>query len=111
MKELRVSKGLSQKVLGEIVGLKQPTIRDMEHGRITTTLERASVFADYFKVSLDYLVGRSTDWMKNDKTTDSLASDEQELLETYRKLKEFNKGIVLGKSQTLLETQDKRGKK
>ncbi|GHU54215.1 transcriptional regulator [Clostridia bacterium] len=59
LKRLRTSNRLSQKTLGEIIGLKPSAIKEMEHGRITTTLERAAVIADYFNVSLDYLVVRA----------------------------------------------------
>ncbi len=61
LKALRHSRNLSQSALGEIVGLKPQAINDMEHGRIKTTIDRAILFADYFDVSLDYLVGRSDD--------------------------------------------------
>ena len=33
----------------------------MEHGRSKTTLDKAILLADYFDVSLDYLVGRTDD--------------------------------------------------
>ena len=59
LKALRTDKGLTQKSLGDVVGLRPRTINDMEHGRIRTTLDRAVIFADFFDVSLDYLVGRS----------------------------------------------------
>ena len=61
LKELRLANGLSQKALGEIIGIKAQAINDMEHNRIKTTMDRAIALADYFNVSLDYLVGRSND--------------------------------------------------
>lgn len=59
LKSIRIANGLSQKALGEIIGIKPQTINDMEHGRIKTTLDRAIALADYFDVSIDYLVGRT----------------------------------------------------
>lgn len=59
LKELRLSKNLSQSALGNIIGIKAQAINDMEHGRIKTTLDRTIALADYFDVSIDYLVGRS----------------------------------------------------
>ena len=59
LKELRFSNNLSQVELGKAVGLSKQTINDIEHNRSKTTLDRAMVIADYFEVSLDYLVGRS----------------------------------------------------
>jgi len=59
LRELRQSRGLTQKAIGEVVGVKTQVINDMEHGRCMTSLDRAIALADYFDVSLDYLVGRS----------------------------------------------------
>jgi len=59
LKELRLSKNLSQKALGEIIDVKAQAVNDMEHGRIKTTIDKAIILADYFNVSIDYLVGRS----------------------------------------------------
>jgi transcriptional regulator with XRE-family HTH domain len=59
LKELRLARGVSQGTLGAAVGIKAQAVNDMEHGRIKTTLDRAAAIADYFGVSLDYLVGRS----------------------------------------------------
>ncbi|GHU59598.1 transcriptional regulator [Clostridia bacterium] len=73
-------------------------------------------FADYFDVSVDYLLRQEeptrphTGYVTGVNV--SLADDEQELLETYRKLKAFNKGVMFGKLQMLLETaktQDSEG--
>jgi DNA-binding XRE family transcriptional regulator len=61
LKELRNSRNHSQKTLGEAIGLSMQTINDIEKGRSNTTLEKAIAIADYFDVSLDYLVGRSDD--------------------------------------------------
>lgn len=61
LKELRLSKSLSQRALGEVIGLKPQAINDMEHDRVKTTLDRACALADYFDVSLDYLCGLSDD--------------------------------------------------
>lgn len=61
LRELRLSKQLSQSELGQVIGIKAQAINDMEHGRVKTTLDRAVALADFFGVSLDYLVGRSDD--------------------------------------------------
>jgi len=59
LKELRTASNLTQKEIGSIIGVKTQAINDMEHGRCKTSLDRAIALADYFDVSLDYLVGRS----------------------------------------------------
>ena len=59
LRELRTARGMTQAAVGEIIGIKAQSISDMEHGRIKTSLDRAILLADFFDVSLDYLVGRS----------------------------------------------------
>lgn len=59
LKELRLLKNLSQKLFGEIIGLSMQTVNDMERGRSTTTFEKLVLIADYFDVSVDYLLGRT----------------------------------------------------
>ncbi len=59
--ELRKSAGMTQKQLGESVGLSMQAINDIEKCRRQTTLPKSILFADFFDVSLDYLVGRSDD--------------------------------------------------
>ncbi len=59
LKQLRLSKNLSQQALGVVIGIKPQSVNDMEHGRIKTTIDRAIALARYFNVSIDYLVGES----------------------------------------------------
>ncbi len=42
-----------------MVGLSYTAISDIERGRRTTTIEKLVAIADYFEVSIDYLVGRT----------------------------------------------------
>ena len=56
---LRKSRNLSQREVAEAVGATKVFICDIEKSRRTTTLDKAVALADYFDVSLDYLVGRS----------------------------------------------------
>ncbi|MEA4848236.1 MAG: helix-turn-helix transcriptional regulator [Clostridiaceae bacterium] len=59
VKELRIKKNLKQSELGEIVGLTCTAISDIERARRATTLEKLEALADYFDVSVDYLMGRT----------------------------------------------------
>mgnify|MGYP001156489924 CR=1 FL=1 len=56
---LRNQKNLKQSELGEIVGLTYTAISAIERGRRMTTIEKLVAIADYFDVSIDYLVGRT----------------------------------------------------
>lgn len=57
--DLRTRKKLSMKDLGTIVGISDEAIRLMEKARRSPSFEVLCSLADYFNVSLDYLVGRS----------------------------------------------------
>ena len=56
--ELRKQRGLSQKELGEAVGLSHKAISTIESGSRFTTIEKLVLLADFFGVSTDYLLGR-----------------------------------------------------
>lgn len=52
---------LSQKALASILGISDAAVTMMEKGRRAPSFEVLCALADYFDVSLDYLVGRSDD--------------------------------------------------
>ena len=58
---LRKQRGLSQKELGEAVGLSHKAISTIESGARSTTIEKLVLLADFFQVSTDYLLGRKDD--------------------------------------------------
>jgi transcriptional regulator with XRE-family HTH domain len=62
---LRKNKNLKQQELADIIGISIFTLKDIEYGKCKTTLDRVIVFADFFDVSIDYLVGRSDNPNKN----------------------------------------------
>jgi transcriptional regulator with XRE-family HTH domain len=55
---LRKKAGIKQSELGEAVGLSLKQISNMEIGRRSPSVEVLVAIADYFKISLDSLVGR-----------------------------------------------------
>ena len=55
---LRKTAGISQTELGEIVGLAQRTISNYENKESEPSIETLIKLADYFDVSVDYLIGR-----------------------------------------------------
>ena len=59
--DLRKRCGLSQKELGEAVGLSHKAISTIESGARSTTIEKLVLLADFFQVSTDYLLGRKDD--------------------------------------------------
>ena len=58
LKELRESRHLTRTALGELCGLGKNAIGQYERHEKTPSLKTLLILADYFQVSLDYLVGR-----------------------------------------------------
>ena len=67
LKHLRESRGLSQDDFASKFDLKQTTIGMYERGLREPKLEKLNQFATFFNVSLDYLVGRTSDPTKEYK--------------------------------------------
>ena len=59
LKELRKSSKISQIKLQMNTGIEQALISKYESGKRIPPTETLIIFADYFNVSLDYLVGRT----------------------------------------------------
>ena len=61
LKELRKQSGATQKQMGEYLGITTRAYQYYEEGNRYPDFESLLALADYFKTSLDYLVGRSDD--------------------------------------------------
>jgi len=57
VRELRKQRNLSQKELGEALGLTQKAISTIESGNRVTTIEKLILLAKFLDVSADYLLG------------------------------------------------------
>lgn len=106
IKLLRVKNGLKQEELGNIVHVTQTAVSQWEKGRKSPDKETAIALADFFGVSLDFLLGRTTEWTSfyyagniNDsnfvqgsgsitvgENSTSSSCEEAELLRIYREL-------------------------
>lgn len=58
IRKLRLKAGITQEVLADMLDVTRTQISDLENGKTSTSLERLSQLADYFKVPSDYLLGR-----------------------------------------------------
>lgn len=59
LRTLREECGLSQEQLGQIIGVKRYSIYTYEKGKSCPDMEGLIALAEYFQVSIDYLVGRT----------------------------------------------------
>ncbi len=59
IKDLRRKNGMTQEALGKIIGVKRDSIYTYEKGLNYPEVRNLIILADYFGVSIDYLVGRT----------------------------------------------------
>ena len=58
LQQLREKKRISRRVLSELCGLHSNAIRRYENGENEPTLHSLVAIAEYFEVSVDFLLGR-----------------------------------------------------
>lgn len=61
LKELRKTNNLTLEQLGKNIGSTKATMSNFETGQKKPSLDMIIKIADYFQVSIDYLVGRTDD--------------------------------------------------
>ena len=111
IKKARNDRHLSQRALADIIGVSQQTVGSWEVGRTSPDNEMLKKLAAFFKVSVDYLLGRTDEpqgtgfqkgllgninsdshggWqnMSLDDDDDSMDTESQKLLADYRQLDE-----------------------
>ncbi|CBJ23251.1 transcriptional regulator [Streptococcus mitis B6] len=76
LKELRQEKKLSQKELAENIGVHYRTLQNWENGESQIKPEKAQQLADFFGVSVGYLLG-----YEEAKTLENILKDAEEYLE------------------------------
>ena len=61
LKELRINKNLTQANVADILNIQREVYRRYETGSRSMPIELWIKLADYYDVSLDYLVGRTSE--------------------------------------------------
>ncbi len=104
LRELRRQRGITMKELGNAFGLAESTISQYETGKRQPDNETLVKFAEYFHVTVDYLLGKEQKnefVAQNDKLYD-------ENLELFRKLPTEKKKQALEYLRFLVEHQEKQ---
>lgn len=94
LKEIRFECGLKRSTLAEDLQMNAGTIANYENGIRQAPYECLIKFADYFDVSVDYLLGRS-EGEKPSAASNSLSAEERELLKLFRSLGRTGKSRVI----------------
>lgn len=61
LKRFRKQFKVTQKVAAEVSGVSERVYQSYEYGKVVPTVTILMALADFYDVSLDYLVGRSDD--------------------------------------------------
>ena len=59
LKDLREDRDLKQKELSSLLSIHQTTYSDYELGRLNVPISALHTLADFYNVSIDYLLGRT----------------------------------------------------
>lgn len=105
IRELRIGKGITQSELGKILSVQKAAISKYELGRATPSPEILKKLADYFHVSIDYLLGISDSPLSENQNANNkhpaFTDDEYKLLSNYRKLNHVGKVAAQGSVEAL----------
>jgi len=122
---LRKEKNLSQEQIGKIIKLSKQAVNEIEKGRAKVSLDNACLLADFYGVSLNYLVGKSeksdqfrlmestseyssdTNGISEGNTENKLSNEEKLILDIFRNLDDISKGRLIERSRILLEESPK----
>lgn len=108
LKKLRQELGMNQTQLATAIGLSRSAIAMYESGQREPDLETLYTIAEYFKVSVDYLVGKSNIREKAPaKVGVKLDDFTYALFDETKDLTDADKEMLLGMAKMLKERKDK----
>jgi transcriptional regulator with XRE-family HTH domain len=99
IKEQRNAKGLSQRELGDLFGITQQAVGRWETGQALPDAPTLGKLADFFNISVDYLLGR-------DNTISALSRKEEKKPKDLQKLLEQHEIMFDGATLTEEDKQD-----
>lgn len=95
LKEIREECGLKRSELARELGINAGTIANYEKEKRQAPYEYLMIFAEYFDVSIDYLLGRKEDEKPMIDISKTLSIEERQLLEKFRKLDKTAKSRII----------------
>ena len=99
LKELRTSKGLSMREAAKQLELPPTTYCNWENGEREPNSEMMVRLADFYGVSIDYMIGRTDE--REVKAQTFVTRSEDELLSLFRSMNEEQKGLILSTAKAI----------
>ena len=100
LKELRLAERKTQMEVANHLGIKQSSYQNYEAGITEPNVENLIKLANFYNVSIDYLVDRDF----NNQVY--LTEQERAMIESFKKLSEVNKIKVVSYTLGVLSTQE-----
>ena len=96
LKDMRLKRGISQKILGIEIGVSQQNISKYENDIASIPIVVLIAMSEYFKVSTDYILGLSDERynLKMQMTFNKEVDEYYEIIELYKRLDTKNKKLV-----------------
>lgn len=113
IRELRLSRNISQRELGNAIGTAQQTISRLEVCNYSPPVDLVINLAEYFDVSIDYLLGFS-DYrysFESRQKLDKHIEENYDLIKNYEKLGDVNRKTLQIILERLIETEFETNKR
>ncbi|MGN0464846.1 MAG: helix-turn-helix domain-containing protein [Lachnospiraceae bacterium] len=104
IRELRTSRGLSQKDLGSIINVSQQTISRYEQTNSNIPNDVLIKLSQFFQISIEYLLAKNPEPKYNTRVTESFRKKDN-ILDLYQSLDEINQQTMLLLGNRLLDVQ------
>ncbi len=111
LRELRKSQKLTLQELSKILGVSPQVLSRYELCEREADYKTTCKIAEYFDVSVDYLLGFSDYFYPDKLGIAQLSSEELKLIDDYRELNQSGKRLVNETIKTLLSTSVRSGQK
>lgn len=110
IKEYRLELGLTQKELAEKIGSTSKNIWAYENNISTPPIDILINLSNFFRCSIDYLVGRENDFgnITIQSEGESLTAQEKELLDGFRSLSPGTQEMILRVLTGAIQTERKK---
>lgn len=103
IKDLREDKDLTQEKIAQILHMHKTQYQRYENAEYNSFFEAMIEIANYYKVSLDYIAGRTND--KRGLSRSEMNEQETLLIKNFRSLSENGKGKILERMEVIIESE------
>lgn len=112
LKDLRKERGLTVQQVADLMGVSKGSYNYYELGKTEPSIDKLVFLADFFCVSIDYLLGYSPNAVKNNNigTTEHLTEEEIDLVRCYRAIGKAERLALITTAKSFYsQIKEKRG--